>query len=830
MDTATDWLTSRRRPTKGSESFRRMRASTVRPDLTRPALLLILLAAAALRFAQIGELPAGFQHDEAAYVLDALNVLAGERPVFFERSNGREPLYIYTLAGSFALFGVGVWPTRIVSAAFGLLTVAAVYRLAADLFGRRPALFAAAFVALAYWPVHVSHTAFRAVTFPFFLSIAALAFWRALCRGGLGRFALAGALLGTTMYTYLSSRFVPLLLAVWIVAAWWGGRRAKTPTLSLGELVVLLSTAALVFSPLAIYFWQHPDAFALRSAQVNDLRPILLEGDFRPLARDTLNTLGMFFVRGDESWKYNLAGRPVFDPLTGVLFVGGLGLTLGRALGRGPRALPSLLLLGWAGVMLLPGCISGESPHFLRTIGALPVVFILPALALAWLADRLPTRLMLPAVVTGFALFGALTASDLFVRWADAPEQRAFFRADYAALARRLHPRELPTIAGEYPYDLDPLVLTLIAGRETPARWFDGQQALLVPASGGLVYFPAFARPPGLDAVAPVLDLRGPRGQPGLTAYDAARLPARAERDGPTFGRHLILTGATIPETIRAGETITVAVDWQVRAGNAPGDLSFSLKLVGPWASVWAAHDLSPVPPRDWEPGDRFTVFHRLALDPATPPGIYSLVLQAYRRETITPEPVDGGSAADQHVLGMVTIARGQPADQAKLVFRHTTPAVFGDAIALVGYEIDKPVAAAGETLGVTLYWKALRDGDRDLTVFTHLIHDGEPTTLYGQRDSQPVFGAYPTTAWRAGEVIKDRYDIPIDPNAPAGAYRVAVGFYDRATGERLPLQPVVWSPLDRAVQLLARLGLPYARERIEADRVLLRPNMIERR
>jgi hypothetical protein len=341
---------------------------------------------------------------------------------------------------------------------------------------------------------------------------------------------------------------------------------------------------------------------------------------------------------------------------------------------------------------------------------------------------------------------------------------------------------------------------------------------------------PAFARPPGLDALPPVVEAPGPGGQLGLTAYDAAQLPARSGSAGPAFGRHLTLTGAAPPTTARAGETLRVPIDWLVREGDAPADLAFSLKLVGPWSSVWAAHDLSPVPPRDWQPGDRFTIFHRLALDPATPPGIYSLVVQVYRRETVVPERVSGGSAADQHVLGMVTLGRGRPEDQAALPLRHTTEAVFGEAIALVGYDIDKPVAAAGETLGVTLYWKALRDVRRDLTVFTHLIHDGEPTTLYGQRDSQPVFGAYPTTEWRAGEVIKDRYDIPIDPNAPAGSYRIAVGLYVRATGERVPLQPVVWSPLDRAVQLLARLGLPYARERVEADRVLLRPNFIERR
>lgn len=795
-----------------------------------PFLVVILLAAAALRFAQIGMLPAGFQHDEAAYALDARNVLAGERQIFFERSNGREPIFIYTLAGSFALFGVGVWPARIVSAAFGLLTVAAVYRLAADLFGSRAGVLAAAFVAFGYWPVQVSHTAFRAVTLPLFLSLAALAFYRAITRGGLGRYAVAGALLGATMYTYLSSRVLPVLVVAWIIGAWWVSRRTKGPGPSLGGVVVLTAVAALVFSPLAVYYWGHPDAFALRSAQVNDLRPILLEGDFRPLIRDTLNTLGMFVLHGDDSWKYNLSGRPVFDPLSGALFLGGLALAVGWAIGRGPRALASLLLLLWLAILLSPGLISGESPHFLRTIGALPVVFILPALALDWLIDRVSVRVAVPVATAGFLVFGGATAYDLFVRWAGSAEQRAFFRADYAALVRNLQPRQIPAIAAEYPYDLDPLTLSLIAGRDVPARWFDGQHALLVPASGGLVWSPAFARPPGTEQLLPVIDVPGPAGQPGLTAYPAETLPTILERDPVGFGDHLVMTGAALQPAVRAGETMAAPVGWRVIQGGAPGDLSFSLKLVGPWSSVWAAHDLSPIPPEDWQTGDRFAIVHRLVLDPATPPGVYSVVLQVYRRESVAPEPVHGGSAADQHVLGMVTVDRGRPEDQAALEIRHTTEARFGDAVALVGYEIDKPVAAAGESLGLTLYWKVLRGDLPDLTVFTHLIHDGEPTTLYGQRDSQPVFGAYPTTAWQPGEIVKDRYDIPIDPNAPAGSYRIAVGLYDRTSGERLTLQSIPPSLGDRVLQVLTRLGLPYARERIETDRVLLRPNFVERR
>lgn len=806
------------------------------------ALLVILLAAAALRFTEIGQLPAGFQHDEAAYAFDARNVVAGERQIFFERANGREPLFIYAVAGNFALYGVGVWQMRIVAAAFGLLTVAALYRLTADLFGPRAGLFAMAFVALAYWPIHVSHTAFRAVTLPFFVTIAALAFWRALNRGGVWRYALAGALLGLVMYTYASSRVLPVLVVAWLLAAWWFSRRGGA-RVSLAGVAALLAVMAAVFAPLGWYFLAHPDEFVLRAEQTNDLRPIMLEGDFRPLITDTLNTLGMFTVHGDDSWKYNLSGRPVFDVVSGMLFLAGLALVLvglaGRAVPKGWTPFSCAMLLLWMVFMLAPAFVTGESPHFLRTIGALPVVFILPAIGLEWVVRRLGTvrgaaglnRSWAAAIVAGFVAFGALSAYDLFVRWADAPEQRAFFRADYAAAEPLIGESSRPAvIAAEYPYDLDPLVMDLIAGRHVPVRWFDGLHGMLYPAVPSTLYTPAFARPPGLPA--PARQIPGPNGQPGLAVYDSAALtpPAPAKPFERAVGDHLRLLGFGLPAEIRAGAVLTVPVSWEVTQGGAPGDLSFSLKLVGPWDSVWAQHDLSPVPPIDWQPGDRFTVYHGLALDAALAPGTYSLVGQVYRRGTLAIEPVSGGGPTDQYVLAMIQVERGAPAAQAKVEPRFATPAVFGDSIALVGYDIDKPVAAAGESLGVTLYWKALKGDLPDLTVFTHLIHDGEPTVLYGQRDSQPVYGAYPTTAWQAGEVIKDHYEIAIDPNAPAGEYHVAVGLYDRASGQRLDLQTPSYSLQDRLTQLLAKLGLPYQRERIEANRVLLKPNYIERR
>ena len=42
---------------------------------------------------------------------------------------------------------------------------------------------------------------------------------------------------------------------------------------------------------------------------------------------------------------------------------------------------------------------------------------------------------------------------------------------------------------------------------------------------------------------------------------------------------------------------------------------------------------------------------------------------------------------------------------------------------------------------------------------------------LWGQVDSLPMEGKYPTSSWLAGDAIVDRYTIIVDPQAPAGRY-----------------------------------------------------------
>jgi len=89
-----------------------------------------------------------------------------------------------------------------------------------------------------------------------------------------------------------------------------------------------------------------------------------------------------------------------------------------------------------------------------------------------------------------------------------------------------------------------------------------------------------------------------------------------------------------------------------------------------------------------------------------------------------------------------------------------------------------------GETLHLTLFWQSLSVTPKDYTVFTHVYDNND--NLWAQKDSPPVGGTYRTNQWQPGQVIVDSYVIQISPNVPTGEYRLVVGMYDWATGDRL--------------------------------------------
>jgi len=118
------------------------------------------------------------------------------------------------------------------------------------------------------------------------------------------------------------------------------------------------------------------------------------------------------------------------------------------------------------------------------------------------------------------------------------------------------------------------------------------------------------------------------------------------------------------------------------------------------------------------------------------------------------------------------------PAGAERIRTEQQADADFGGLIRLAGYTVEQ----ADGRLWVTLAWRSSAAVPDDYTAFVHLLDSGG--ALAAQTDRPPA--GYPTSDWRPGEIVVDRFAIDLPPDLADGEYHLQTGFYDPATVTRL--------------------------------------------
>jgi len=419
------------------------------------ALPAILLMAIGLRFWRIDTLPPGFHFDESFEGLEAWRILTDPsyRPIFLTGNFGVTPFNAYANALMFGLFRalgseVGPVAMRVTAACFGVLGVLAIIGLAAEIrkldkvkvpLPSALPLFAAATLAMMRWHIHFSRMGIEPILVPLTWTAATWLLLRGWRTGHWSNFVGCGVVLAAGMYTYQGAWIIPFIILLtvlylvlndnWIleIGKWrLGSNRAISPISNLlikQRIGLLLAAvvAALLFAPLAWFFWQHWELVFLRPTQLAIVGATGSPADTSVWHNlwATAKLFGPFGSPGDLDPRRNLPGAPALNLWLAIPFYLGFGLAIWRI----RRPAYAIILTSLAGLVVL-GIFSEYAPHFHRILGAAAPAALLCAVGFDWLWQS-PFLRKFGAqwvCVLLLVLGGATSAQEYFVRWAALPD------------------------------------------------------------------------------------------------------------------------------------------------------------------------------------------------------------------------------------------------------------------------------------------------------------------------------------------------------------------------------------------------------------------------
>ncbi|MCL4301351.1 MAG: glycosyltransferase family 39 protein [Anaerolineae bacterium] len=244
--------------------------------------------------------------------------------------------------------------------------------------------------------------------------------------------------------------------------------------------------------------------------------------------------------------------------------------------------------------------------------------------------------------------------------------------------------------------------------------------------------------------------------------------------------------------TLPPSSLLPITLHWQARRWMAD-PLIVSLKLLDQDFQVGGERQATlgdRYPNVLWVPGEVVEETYPLRLNPSAPPGLYRLEISLLRQDKTLPDgyeniPLTEGETDLGQNLYPTTFRLLDPA--------HGTPppypfsAQLGDSVQLTGYNLQpqSKIQNPKSKILLALYWQSTAKITSNYTVFTQLV--GPDGQVWAQWDNPPQAGRYPITAWAEQDSVVDRYTLALRDGAPNGEYRLLVGMYDPATGQRLP-------------------------------------------
>jgi hypothetical protein len=167
---------------------------------------------------------------------------------------------------------------------------------------------------------------------------------------------------------------------------------------------------------------------------------------------------------------------------------------------------------------------------------------------------------------------------------------------------------------------------------------------------------------------------------------------------------------------------------------------------------------------------------------------MYSVELVAFDMGSLAPltaHDATGRALGPDLSLGQVAVtAPRRQLDPDALEIRHRLDIRLGP-ITLLGAQFDRIEAAPGQSVLMTVHWRADESPEEDLSLNLTLVSgDGSPAARY---ELPPVAAWHPTTEWRAGDVWRGQHSLRLPAHLKSGPHAWMLRVCSSITGECHP-------------------------------------------
>lgn len=330
-------------------------------------LSIVLILSLIVIFYQSSEIPKHLAYDEVAFAQLALSLDGKPYTPYSQLATGHSTLYFYIILLSFKLFGVNTFALRLPSAFFGIASLLIFYIIMKKVLKNDRVAFSATLVLLTLrWFITFSRFAFEP-TFLLFLELVSVWFLIKFIEKKSYIFLFLTSLFaGFAFQSYTPGRLFFLLPLLIILLT----------TKKIKYVLVYLLFFLISSAPLLTYLTAHQDQRLEQVSLFSDSR-LSQTQKLQSVGENIKRTFLMFSLEGDMNGRHNYPGKPVINPLLGLLFLLGVGLAAARY-----RNIYTILFAGYFLLSLLPAVLTKteDNPSMLRTFTA--VVFIPYVIAL----------------------------------------------------------------------------------------------------------------------------------------------------------------------------------------------------------------------------------------------------------------------------------------------------------------------------------------------------------------------------------------------------------------------------------------------------------------